>query len=415
MTQSSADIARVLSDTRDKGRRRLSAAILAAVVIAGAGVAWYLSARATATITYQTEPVVRGALTVTVTATGTVQPTTEVEVSSELSGTLASVEVDFNEPVGVGQVLARLDDTKLAAQVVNAEASLAAAEAQVDRAKATLHEAETNFRSQEALEKRGVVTTRDFVSYAAAFDRAKADLAIAAADRTLAAANLDLRRADLEKSVIRSPVKGIVLDRAVEAGQIVASSLNAPVLFKLAEDLSRMDLKVDIDEADIGRVKIGDAATFTVDAFPGRSFPAAITQVRYAPETTEGVVTYKAVLSVDNAALLLRPGMTATATITVAEVADALLVPNAALRFAPPQLADEESRSGSGLLGLILPRPPRSAAEPSAGANTLWVLRDGAAAEVEIAPGETNGRQTAVTSDALVEGDLVITDQTTGT
>lgn len=413
MNSSSADIARTLAGADRKRGKMLWLVLGLVLAVAFGGWLWLRQSGADATIAYITEPVSRGDLTVTVTATGTVQPTTQVEVSSELSGTLASVEADFNDEVAVGQVLARLDDTKLVAQLANAEASLAAAKGRVAQAEATAREALALYESQKELDRRGLTSATGFVPYVAAHERADAEVEIARADLTLAEANLKLQQADLDKAQIRSPIKGVVLDRDADAGQIVASSLSAPTLFVLAEDLSKMELQVDIDEADIGRVTVGNDAHFTVDAYSGRSFPARITQVRYAPETTDGVVTYKAVLSVENSEKLLRPGMTATATIVVAKVADALQVPNAALRFTPPQVADSSGGgSGAGLIGLIMPSPPREGGGSVAGtADTLWVLRGGVAEEIVVIPGETDGKRTAITAEGLVVGDLVITDQ----
>lgn len=410
------DSGEAIAQTLGLGRRKQRGvgwvvAVLAVVLAFGG---WWLVGRTQGdAVRYETSATTRGALTVTVSATGTVQPTTQVEVSSELSGTLASVEVDYNDPVTVGQVLARLDDAKLRALTTNAEASQAAAQGQLAQAEATAREAEANYQTQAQLERRGVTTHMDFTATEAARDRARAAVEIARANLALAEANLQLQRADLEKAVIRSPIKGIVLDRAAEAGQIVASALSAPILFTLAEDLGRMELRVDIDEADIGQVRAGNNARFTVDAWPGRSFPATLSQLRYAPETTEGVVTYKAVLTVDNSEGLLRPGMTATATITVRELADALLVPNAALRFTPPQDTAEDDRSGSGLLGLILPRPPSGDGQAAPDGRTLWLLRDGLPVQIAVTTGDSDGRQTAILSGELAEGDLVITDQTT--
>ncbi len=406
----SEDIARMLSGAK-RSRRGwvwgIGAAVLAVIL---ASTIWFGLSQGPAATAYVTEPVTRGDLTVTVTATGTVQPTTEVEVSSELSGSLASVDVDYNDAVAVGQVLARLDDTKFKAQVANAEAALAAAKAQLAQAEATDREASELYEAQAQLEKRGVVKRNDFVTYVANKDRAKAAVEAAKASLTLAEANLALERDDLDKSVIRSPIKGVVLNRAVSAGQIVAATLSAPTLFTLAEDLRKMQLLVDIDEADIGQVGVGNGATFTVDAYSGQSFPATITQVRYAPETTDDVVTYKGVLAVDNSALLLRPGMTATATITVAEVHDALQVPNAALRYAPPQNAESSGNGGSGLIGLIIPAPPASRATTATG-KTVWVLRDGIPIEVAVTPGASDGKRTIITAGDLAEGDQIITDQ----
>ncbi|MDD8024287.1 MAG: efflux RND transporter periplasmic adaptor subunit [Paracoccaceae bacterium] len=409
--QSSEEIAKTIAAAKQKhGGWRWG--VLAVVLIAAlGGWVWLSRAQTAAGVTYTTEAVIRGALTVTVTATGTVQPTTEVEVSSELSGMLASVEVDYNDEVEVKQVLARLDDTKFKAQVANATASLAAAKAQLVQAEATAREAEAIYDAQKELDRRGVVKHTDFVTYTANHERAQAAVDAARAALTLAEANLELEQADLDKSVIRSPIKGVVLDRAYSAGQIVAASLSAPTLFTLAEDLTRMELQVDIDEADIGQVVTGNTARFTVDAYSGQSFPATITQVRYAPEETDDVVTYKAVLAVDNDAKLLRPGMTATATITVAKVDDALQVPNAALRYAPPQVAEGSSSGAGGLLGLIMPSPSGGGSGTKATAKTVWVLKDGVPTEVEVIPGESDGKRTIITAGDLAAGDLVITDQ----
>ena len=415
MSEDKPGIDKLLAQGRRRRGRWLWLALPVVLLLAGA---WYLvgAGNGSNVVTYVTEPVARGPLSVTVTATGTIEPITQVEVSSELSGTIIAVEVNYNDRVEVGQVLARLDDTKLRAEVDTAEATLLAAEATVERSQATLDEAEENLRSIAALDERGVTKRLDLVANRAARNRAKADLAIGEADHKTAEAKLAMMRADLEKSVIRSPIKGVVLSRDAEPGQIVASSLSAPTLFTLAEDLSRMELRVDVDEADIGQVAEGNAATFTVDAFPGRSFPAVITQVRYAPETTDGVVTYKAILSVDNAELLLRPGMTATAVITVKQLQDALLVPNGALRFSPPQTATSSSgSSGNGLLGLIMPRPPSGSASRTSGEGAaVWLLKDGAPFRVPVIKGDSDGRQTAVSGEGLNDGDAVIVDSSGG-
>ncbi|WP_395539987.1 efflux RND transporter periplasmic adaptor subunit [Neotabrizicola sp. sgz301269] len=397
--------------TRRRGRRWLWLILIVAALVAGG---WYYTNRPAAPVRYDTAMVEKGALTVTVVATGTVQPTTQVDISSELSGTLLSVDVDFNDEVTEGQVLAKLDDTKLKAQVSNAEAQLIAAQAKLASAEATVSETADALDSASALDKRGLSTRSVYISAKAAHDRALAAVESAQADVTLAEANLALQKADLEKADIRSPIKGIVLNRAAEKGQIVAATLNAPVLFTLAEDLARMDLQVSVDEADIGRVAVGQKATFTVDAYPGQKFEAVITSLRYAPDDTEGVVTYTAVLSVANDKLLLRPGMTATATITVAEQADVLLVPTAALRYAPP-VTQNASRSGSGLLGYILPARPSSGGNRGASNGSgVYVLKDGAPMRVAVTPGATDGSKIAVSSEELSEGDEVILSQSAG-
>lgn len=415
MADEMQDVAKVLAQAGNgRGRRVRLWLIVAGLVALAAG--WFWLGGSADPVRYTTEPATRGTITVKVTATGTVQPTTQVEISSELSGTLDTVEVDYNAEVTVGQVLARLDTTKLAAQVVNAEASLAGARAGLAQARATAREAAADLDRARELDRRGIRSQTDLETAEAVDERARAAVQSAEANLTLAEANLTLQRADLENAAIRSPIKGIVLDRAAEPGQIVASSLSAPVLFTLAEDLARMELQVDIDEADIGHVAIGNPAEFTVEAYQGRHFPAEIVQLRFAPQDTDGVVTYTGVLRVDNAEGLLRPGMTATADIIVQQVEGALSVPNAALRYSPPVVASTESsgaQGGGGLLGMLMPRrAPDALAARRAGDSRIWLLRDGAPVEVPVTIGATDGQRTEITGGDLQEGDAIITDQT---
>lgn len=406
---------------RRRGHGLTVVMLLAGLALAAGGWFW-LGTGTGGQVSYATAPVTTDPLTVIVTATGTVQPTTEVEVSSELSGTLASVEVDYNDRIEVGQVLARLDSRKMEAQVANAGAALARATAQLVQAQATARQTAADLSRAEALGQRGINAQSARDTAEAEDARARAAVDSARADLTLAEANLALEQADLDKATIRSPIRGMVLARTAEAGQIVASSLNAPVLFTLAEDLAKMELQVDVDEADIGQVAVGNTAEFTVEAWRDRRFPAQITQLRFAPETTDGVVTYKAVLSVDNGERLLRPGMTATADITVRTVEDALTVPNAALRYAPSGAAGPDtarSRSGAGgLLSIVMPRrPPPAPATTGAAGRSVWVLREGAPVEVPVTPGVSDGQRTEVRATApaaLAAGDQVILDQTGG-
>jgi HlyD family secretion protein len=423
--QRSAELKKLVSNRK---RRRLWPWVAMVLILGGGAAAWSAitwSGQPGNAPRYSTEPIIRGDLLITVTATGTVEPTTEVTISSELSGTIATVEVDYNDMVEVGQPLATLDAVKRQAQVTNSRASLLAAQGQLEQARATATEAKAIYLQQKAIDERGIGSARDLITYLAAHQRAEAELTIADADLQLAQANLDSDLDDLDKMVLRSPIKGVVLDRAAEPGQIVASSLNAPTLFTLAGDLSRMQLLVDIDEADIGKVAVGNSATFSVDAFPGRVFPAKITQVRFAPVTTNSVVTYKAQLSVDNADLALRPGMTATAVIRVTEVKDALLIPNAALRFAPPRPNDGglgAQTANRGLAGLVVPprRPPgQGTAQPMATRGRVYVLRDGQPVAVRAQTSESDGLVTILTGGDLAEGERVITgrfsDQPGGT
>lgn len=405
------DLARLLAEPRGKSRGRWFFGVALLLVLPLIGLFfWWQGAAGQGPASYINEPIQRGALTVSVTTTGTLQPTTRVDVSSELAGTLAEVAVDFNDTVTKGQVLARLDTAKLSAQLVNARAQSASAAARLLQAEATAVEMAANLATQQELFARGVATRKDMVQVEANDARARASVEIAKADLMLASASLDLAQADLEQAVIRSPIDGIVLNRKAEAGQIVGPGLNDPVLFTLAEDLTHMELLADVDEADIGQVAVGQVASFSVDAFDNQSFDATITKLRYASEVKDNVVTYKAVLAVENPDLTLRPGMTATATITVAEEKDVLLVANAALRWAPPRQTG--GAGASGLAGLIL--PSAAARNPNQALGTgrsIWVLRGDTPIEIEVEVGATDGSMTSVTATGLVEGDQAVTDQ----
>lgn len=393
---------------RRGGWRRGGLWVLAALAVAAGGLALWLGlGGGGAETAYRTEPVSRADLTVTVTATGTVEPTNQVDISSELSGTLRSVNVDYNDMVTAGQELAALDTTKLEAELAVAEANVTSAEAQLARARTTLEEARENYDRTLALDERGVASHQTLLADRAEYDRAAADVTVAEANLDLARAQLGLVQADLDKACICSPINGVVLDRAADKGQIVASSLSAPVLFTIAEDLTQMEVQVAVDEADIGAISEGDAVLFTVDAYDERSFPATIRTIRYAPETVEGVVSYTAVLSVENEDLSLRPGMTATADIIVSELKDVLAVPNGALRYAPAVEPEEEENSGGGLLGMIMPHRPGDGTATASG-KSVWVLRDGEPVEVPVVPGESDGSLTQIVEGDLSVGDRVI-------
>lgn len=359
---------------------------------------------------YTTQKVARGDLTVIVTATGTVQPVSQVDVSTAISGIVRKVNVDYNSVVYRGDVLAELDADTLQAGVASARARKVVANANVAKAKATADASIATYERQSALFNRGVMSTQTLEDTHLAMSAAAAALKAAEAEVLVADADLKLAETNLAKTLITSPIDGIVLTRDINEGSTLAASLSAPVLFSIAGDLKRMEVQVDVDEADIGNVAAGQTATFTVDAYPDRHFPAQITDIRFVSETINNVVTYKALLAVDNADLLLRPGMTATADIVVNTVRDALLVPNAALRYAPPAAA--ESSSG-GLFGMF--RPPGMSTVPKAdppggAARTLWTLRDKVPVEVTVVTGATDGQHTQVVSGELAVGDAVIVD-----
>jgi len=370
-------------------------------------------------IEYKTEKARIGDVAVTVTATGALQPTNQVDVGSELSGNIEEVLADYNDEVKAGQVLVRLDVTKLLAQVAQTEAALAAAKAKVLTAAATIQETASKLgQLRKIRELSGGKTPSQFDIDAAeaAAARARAEKAGAEAGVAEVQAKLNMTLTDLSKAEIVSPVNGIVLSRNIEPGQTVAASFSAPVLFKLAEDLTKMELHVDVDEADIGQVKEGQKARFTVDAYPERKFSAVIRQVRFASTVTNGVVTYKTVLMVDNGDLALRPGMTATAEIVVQKAEKALLVPTAALRFNPQTQEEAQGKKRSFIDSIMA--PPRfphrekrvSQKEDRRGEQQIWLLgRDGQPKSAQVKIGLSDGQNAEVLEGGLKLDDLVIT------
>ena len=391
--------------------RNLLWAVLA-VLVAGVLYSLWPLGGTRAAVTYATEPATRGNLTVIVTATGSAQPITQVNISSELSGAVRKVHVDYNSPVKVGQALADLDTDKLNATIENVRAKLAVAKARVTDTAATIEERRGQYERKKALADKQATTAQDLDLAKAAYDRAVAQHTIALAEVRVAEADLRLNEINLAKACICSPIDGVVLTRNVDPGQIVASSLQAPVLFVIAEDLRRMELRVDVDEADVGKVKVGQKATFTVDAYADRKFPAEIKDIRYGSEVVQGVVTYKAILTIDNSDLLIRPGMTATAEIVVQQVNDALLVPNPALRFSPASRQTGSQQTGF-LQRLLSGRPtfrPPSKQESTGAGRTVWILRNGAPAAVQVAIGATDGRRTEIVKGEIAADQRVIVD-----
>lgn len=365
---------------------------------------------------FRTAELNRGDLTVTVSATGTLQPTNQVDVGSELSGIVTQVLVEDNDTVKEGQVIAQLDTAKLKDAITSARAGLASARAGVLQSEATLSEARSNLARLEEVSRLSggkVPSQAELDTGRATLARARADQAAAKAAVTEQQATLSSAETNLEKASIKSPINGVVLLRDVEPGQTVAASLQAPVLFTLAEDLAQMELQVNVDEADVGQVADGQDAAFTVDAYPNRRYPARITRVSYGSTTTDNVVSYVTTLEVGNDDLSLRPGMTATAEIVTVTKQSVLLVPNAALRFTPPA---SDASGGRSLVSRLMPRPPRSEAtktvKPANGSTErqVWVLRDGRPVAVSVTIGVSDGRMTEVVEGDLSVGDAVITD-----
>jgi HlyD family secretion protein len=393
--------------------------LMAATLLGLVALAWWWSGRAArAAPQYVTQPVTRGTLTLHVSANGTLQPTRSINIGSELSGSVLKVNVDVNDRVRKGQVLLELDTAKLGNQILRSRAAVASAGARQAQAKATRLEAQAGLKRLELVAKLSggqVPALAELDAAHAAQARALAEEVNAAAGLKDALAALATDGINLNKASIRAPADGVVLTRNVDPGNAVAATLQAVTLFTLAEDLTRLRLWVYVDEADVGSVSVGQSASFTVSAYPARPYPARITRVGFGSTITDNVVTYLTYLDVDNTDLSLRPGMTATATITATEHRNVLMVPNAALRFEPTAAAASAKKGlGSGLM-VGPPRTPRTpAAERGSTANAkrVWVLdAEGVPQAVAITPGLSDGRLTEITAGALKEGMQVVTAQ----
>jgi HlyD family secretion protein len=335
---------------------------------------------------YETEAVTRGDLAHTVSANGTLNPVQLVTVGTQVSGTVNRLYVDFNSKVQKGDILLTLDDSLYSAQSRQSQANLLNAQASLELA-----------RSNE-VRARGLFT-KEYISKQE-LDTAVTAVKSAQAQVQLAQAQADKDRVNLAYTQIHSPVSGIVVDRLVDVGQTVAASFQTPTLIKIAQDLTKMQIDSSFAEADIGSIEVGQAARFTVDAFPDRQFEGRVSQVRLNPTTVQNVVTYDVVVSVSNADQTLLPGMTAFVTIAVEKRADALMVPNAALRFHPSQQPGKARTKPAGGDG---------SAERGGPMGTVYVLRDGKPQPVRIKTGVADNRHTQVLAGDLAVGDLVIT------
>jgi HlyD family secretion protein len=400
------DVLRAAGPPRAKHRRwRWLIVGLLGCATAGAAVA-YQRSRAPAPPRFLTAPLARGDLTETVTAVGTLAPVDAVELGAEVTGRLTRVLADVNDQVQEGQVLAEIDPEQLAARVRESRAQLETANANEQSARATLSETERKAERVNALHREGIASADERDAARAALDRARANVAVATAQISMAAAGLASAQSMLARAVIRAPISGIVLSRTVEPGQTVTAGFQTPILFTLARDLGKLELEVEVDEADIGKVREGQPASFVVDAYPGRSFASKLLELHNLPKAGATIVTYAAVLSVDNQDRALRPGMTATAEIVTDQLSDVLLVDNAALRFEPPRSAAGRRRGllpipgfGPGSMRFGGDRPPPSAAE--AADDRIYVAdATGAARRVSVDVLATDGTRSAIVSAA---------------
>jgi HlyD family secretion protein len=416
---------------RKNKRRLLTAAALLAV--AGGGiVAWRLLwGGGDGAIEYRTEVAERGSLSSQVTASGTLSPLVTVQVGSQVSGRILELNADFNARVEKGQIIARIDPQLFQTDVAKARANHASARAQVTRAEAELAQANRNYDRTTSLAEQQLVARADVDASLAALQTAQASVAAARAMQSQAKAAVEQADTNLALTTIVSPISGIVISRNVDVGQTVAASLQAPTLFTIAEDLAKMEVHTSVAESDVGRLTQDMQVEFTVDAHPSERFKGVVKEVRYAPQTVQNVVTYDAVVSVDNSDLKLRPGMTADVTFLLERRDAVVMVPNTALRFRPPQKVLDEIgwkppdergpgvRAGGGMRkrgggeGADAPRGPSEKQSEKGGRERasrrlVWKLgKDGVPAPAMVEIGISDGKVTEVVS-GLAEGDTVI-------
>lgn len=352
---------------------------------------------------YITKDANKGELILTVSTTGYLEPVESIDVGTEVSGTIEKVYVDYNDKVTKGQLLAVLDKTKYESAYNRYKAAYEAALASVESAKAQLYQVDETFKRAKKLRKstKGVLPSqsdydRDLSNYLSA----KAQLANAKALATQSKNSVDAAKYDLEKTNIYSPVDGIVLVRNIDSGQTVAASFQTPVLFKIAKDLTKMELQASIDEADVAKIKIGQKVTFDVDAYPEKIFEATIDKLHINSQITEGVVTYLAIISVDNSALLLRPGMSANANIVTKTVKDAYIVPRSALLYIPVTPKEKSFFSDHKTKKTVFDAK-----------SHIWILKNGKPEKVYVKVLGNNGAQSAIVSNLLKPNDAIIISQ----
>ena len=387
------------------------------LVLAGGGLLYwrYVRAHPPPPITFKTVPIEKRKIVARVTASGTLQAVVTVQVGSQVSGRLQKINVDFNSQVKKGELIAKIDPQLFQANVAQAHANYVSAMAAVVQAEANARAADRVFTRTKALNADSLASQADL-------DTAETNLQVAKAGIDVAKASLEQSKAQLNQSEVNlsycniySPIDGVVISRSVDVGQTVAASLQAPVLFTIAEDLKKMQVNTNVAEGDVGRLSSGMATYFTVDAFPGQRFNGKISQIRNAAQTVQNVVTYDAVIDVDNSDLRLRPGMTANVTVVSDQRDQALAIPNTALRFKPPPaLTGSATPSGSGSAATASTRGGAGRGKRNAEDNTRpgWVLRGDTAEPVTVTMGLTYGTVTELLGGDLKEGAQVVVDAT---
>jgi HlyD family secretion protein len=411
----------LLGDRPKKRSRRRP--LLAAATLAVAGVAaWQITARATAADpapAYTTAPVAKTDVVKKVTATGTLSPVVTVQVGSQISGRIAELRADYNTQVKAGDVIAIIEPDQLESALSQAKARLTTAHADHRRARAQAEAAAATYTRAKALGAAGAVSKAEVESALASKKSADASVQSASSAITVARAAVSQAETNLEYTVIKSPIDGVVVSRSVDVGQTVAASLSAPILFVIAEDLRKMEVHTSVAESDIGQLEDGMDVEFSVDAFPTDTFQGTVKQVRYEATNVSGVVTYDAVVAVQNDELKLRPGMTANVSFIAAAARDTLAVPTKALLYRPadfqrPERPERPDGARRGPRAANGERPDGARRGGRGNRRMLFVLRDGVATPVRVEVGLSDGALTAITSDELDEGDAIITGDGSG-
>ncbi len=384
--------------------KKILIGIVLAAAVAFAGYAWFKKENGVPP--YRTAKVEKGEIVDAITATGNINAVTTVSVGSQVSGTIQQIFVDFNSRVRKGQVIALIDPRLLDAAVVQARGSVANAKATLEKAQVGVIDTDRTNRRNRELVKDGFVAQADVDSSQSAWEQALAQKRSAEAALQQAEGALRVAETNLEYATIRSPVEGIVISRNVDVGQTVAASFQTPTLFSIAQDLTKMQVDTNVDESDIGRASVGQNVSFTVDAWPEKSFTGTVSQVRNSPIVTQNVVTYNVVVRVDNRDLLLKPGMTANVSIEVKKIMDVLKIPNAALRYRPTVKGAEAEGAG---------KRKENGKGKEAGEHRVYLLgKDGKTSPVRIRTGISNGTFTQLLEGNLKEGDLLVTGESQG-
>ncbi|MSN25059.1 MAG: efflux RND transporter periplasmic adaptor subunit [Geobacter sp.] len=386
--------------------------IILIVILAIAGAAGFFFFKRPPEISYKTAKIERGTITSTVAATGNLSAVTTVQVGTQVSGTIQKLYVDFNSRVKKGEAIAEIDPSLFNAAVEQSQGNFLSAEANLQKAKVLQADAERTLLRNKKLLADGIISQGDYDVAETALQSAKA--VVKAAEGSVAQTRGALMQAktNLRYSIIRSPVDGVVISRTIDIGQTVAASFQTPTLFTIAKDLTKMQIEVSVDEADISRVRLDQKATFTVDSYPEQTFSGKVVQIRSAPIITQNVVTYVVVVNVDNSDLKLKPGMTANVSVEVAKKEDVLKLPPAALRFKPKTKVDEAGAKVGGM------QRPSGSGKPGAkkGGNgqQVYILKDGKPSAVPIKTGIANNSSIELTEGPLKEGDEVVIEQSGG-